>query len=148
MPRGGVRPQATCHPEKPHYGRGLCRKCFDHEANLQRNYAKENRVPHGRAFGLKRRYNITLEDYEQMLTVQGGVCAICGRTPDPNGPTIDRFLHVDHNHETEELRGLLCGPCNKAVGALGDTLEGVMRAVTYLQKSVEWKSTPNTGARP
>lgn len=66
-------------------------------------------------------YGITAEKYREMLAEQGGGCAICGRTPEQNG----RALAIDHDHRCcpDELRscgrcvrGLLCSPCNVAVG--------------------------------
>jgi hypothetical protein len=44
---------------------------------------------------------------------------------------------VDHCHETKKVRGLLCSPCNRAIGQLGDTVQGVQRALTYLQRSLD-----------
>lgn len=52
------------------------------------------------------KYGLTIEDYECLLTFQGGVCAICGRNDGK------RRLNVDHCHETGEVRGLLCSGCN------------------------------------
>lgn len=54
-------------------------------------------------------YGITLEQYDEMLAVQGGVCKGCG-TPTPVGRR--KHFDVDHDHETGEVRGLLCSPCN------------------------------------
>ena len=61
---------------------------------------------------------------EEWLAAQGGRCAICQRD--------DRALVVDHCHDTNEVRGLLCQPCNAAIGQLGDSADGVMRGVLYL----------------
>src|SRR5687768_13778244 len=61
---------------------------------------------------LRRRFGITIEQYEQLLEAQGGVCGICGRPPGK------LRLAVDHNHETGEVRGLLCSDCNTAIGLL------------------------------
>jgi hypothetical protein len=57
---------------------------------------------------LKRKFGMTLDDYERMLKAQGGVCAICGEARPE-----ERTLHVDHDHETGAIRGLLCFRCNK-----------------------------------
>jgi hypothetical protein len=59
---------------------------------------------------LKRRFGMTVEQYEELLAFQNGVCGICGSQP--NG----KKLAVDHCHETNKIRGLLCGRCNPAVG--------------------------------
>lgn len=75
---------------------------------------------------LKRRYGITLRDYQRMLENQSGSCALCFRKPKR------RKLHVDHCHRTGRIRGLLCSRCNQALGALGDTAVDVLRAVKYL----------------
>ena len=56
---------------------------------------------------------------------EGSPCMCCGRV---------RPLHMDHDHETQEYRGYLCRQCNHGIGHLGDTLEGVQKAVAYLQR--------------
>lgn len=80
-----------------------------------------------RAGHLKRKYGITLEQYDEMLAAQGGVCAVCGREP-----RDDISLHVDHDHETGALRGLLCFRCNNSLGDLGDDPDLLRRAASYL----------------
>ena len=79
-----------------------------------------------RAGHLMRKFGITLEQYEAMLDVQGGVCAICGRPPG------EISLHVDHNHCNGRIRGLLCFPCNNALADLQEDKEVVERALEYL----------------
>ena len=81
-------------------------------ARTQREYRQrpERKLADRKSY-LKRKYGMTLEDYERMLEAQGGVCAICGE-PRPE----ERTLHVDHDHETGEIRGLLCFRCNNALG--------------------------------
>lgn len=54
------------------------------------------------------------------------VCELCGRPPKK------RALHLDHDHVTGKFRGWLCGRCNVSIGALGDSAEGLQRAVRYL----------------
>lgn len=75
-----------------------------------------------------KRYGISREDYELFLQKQGGGCAICSRKP-PEG----RHLHVDHNHKTGKVRGLLCFSCNSALGKFGDEAEGFKKVVAYLE---------------
>lgn len=79
---------------------------------------------------LRRAYNISLETYEGLLAAQGGVCAICGGAP--NG--IGECYHVDHDHATGAIRGLLCHSCNTGIGALGDDPDRLRKAVTYLER--------------
>ena len=79
----------------------------------------------------KRRYGITIEDYDVLLEEQQGGCAICERKTSGHS---NYHFHVDHCHETGKVRGLLCTNCNRALGTFGDTVEGLMRAVKYLEK--------------
>lgn len=81
---------------------------------------------------LKRTYGISLEEYDAMLAAQGGGCAICGS---PGRDYIS--LHVDHDHETGDIRGLLCFTCNNALGDLGDSFERMLRAAEYLDRDDE-----------
>ncbi len=79
---------------------------------------------------LKTKYGITLEDYDRMLEDQGGCCKVCG-TDEPGGGKSGRF-HVDHNHSTGKVRGLLCNGCNIGLGGLKDSPEVLAKALTYL----------------
>jgi hypothetical protein len=67
---------------------------------------------------------------EAVLAAHGGKCGCCAANK-PGG----KGWCVDHDHETGKIRGVLCNACNLAIGKLGDTLEGVLRAVKYLQQS-------------
>jgi Recombination endonuclease VII len=58
-------------------------------------------------------------------------CECCGRDPG------QRALCLDHDHDTNEFRGWLCTSCNAGIGSLGDDLEGVLNAVSYLNKSMQ-----------
>lgn len=89
-------------------------------------------------YDLKSRYGITVADYQQLLAAQGGVCACCGAGSAYGG----RRLYVDHCHVTGEIRGLICHRCNAGIGMLGDDPAGVVRALTYLDRS----STAGCGA--
>jgi len=78
---------------------------------------------------LMRKYGITEQEYLGMLERQGGVCAIC-----KNGQSCgDRQnLYVDHCHQTNRVRGLLCMKCNTVLGMLGDDTSVLVKAVRYL----------------
>jgi hypothetical protein len=76
-----------------------------------------------------------LQDYEDMLRIQNGVCAICGGV-NSNGEN----LSIDHDHNCcptvkscgSCIRGLLCGDCNRGIGLLKDSIENIRRAESYL----------------
>jgi hypothetical protein len=81
---------------------------------------------------LKRTFGITLDDYDRMLQEQGGGCALCGRPPRP-----DIALHVDHEHATGRMRGLLCFRCNNALGDLDDDPSLLLAASRYVSPPEE-----------
>ena len=74
---------------------------------------------------LLKRYGITRADYDRMSAEQSYRCAICGQE------TADA-LHVDHNHQTKQVRGLLCENCNFGVGLLAENPEAMAKAIAYL----------------
>ncbi len=99
------------------------RAAMTQEQKAQLRHAK-------RAQSYLRKYGITIAQYDEMLRLQGGVCALC-RVPGRMGK-YDK-LDVDHCHETGRVRGLLCITCNHALGVLGDSAERLERAVAYLK---------------
>lgn len=84
-----------------------------------------------RRWNLRTRYGITLEEYDALLTAQGGRCAICGT--DSPGRRV-KFFAVDHDHRTGAVRGLLCQLCNQALGQWRDAPAILRRAIAYLEK--------------
>ena len=75
------------------------------------------------------------KNYEKLLKEQAGVCAICGLTETHitiNGSI--KNLAYDHNHETNQFRGLLCTNCNLGIGNLKDSVEMLQKAIDYLNK--------------
>ncbi len=101
-------------------------------------YAKIYRTLHPRKVqhaNLMKTHGITIDQYELMHKQQGGVCAICNQPETaikPNG-TI-RHLAVDHCHDRNMIRGLLCTRCNLGLGGFKDNPEILKKAVDYLQK--------------
>lgn len=75
-------------------------------------------------------YGMTAEEFDARLAAQGGVCAICG-TPEWNGK--GDHPHVDHCHETSQVRGLLCRGCNNGLGNFGDDPARLRAAADYLE---------------
>ncbi len=80
------------------------------------------------------KFKISLVEYNELLSNQGGLCAICKRTETSFDKRANRFrdLCVDHDHITGKIRGLLCGACNKALGLLRDDTDTVENALRYL----------------
>ena len=82
---------------------------------------------------LRRVFGISLEDYNWMLEVQGGVCAICKRPETvPHKKGKPKKLTVDHDHKTGRVRGLLCQKCNSILGYAEDQPLILLSAVEYL----------------
>jgi Recombination endonuclease VII len=122
-PTCGINPRYT-----PPKGRctGYCRQCWSDRANA---WNKKNKRQY-RDRELRRKFGITIEEYDRMLQAQGGLCAIC-RQKDPGG----RDLAVDHVHdETKRIRGLLCVRCNIGIGQLQDSPAILQRAIDYLNQ--------------
>jgi hypothetical protein len=79
-----------------------------------------------------RKYGITPEEYDRIFKDQDGKCAICHRSPTGVGRN-GKVLHVDHNHKTGKVRGLLCPDCNLSIGRLGDSIDVLKSAIAYLE---------------
>jgi hypothetical protein len=67
--------------------------------------------------------------YERLVKLYGSVCQICGRPPEPG-----RRLSIDHDHATDEIRGLLCRGCNYGIGCLKDSVPLLESAIAYLRR--------------
>lgn len=81
-----------------------------------------------------KRYGLTLQQFNTILISQNGKCAICG-TDDPScgGETKKSYnFHVDHDHETGIVRGLLCAKCNRGLGFFDDNPEKILASYNYL----------------
>lgn len=95
-------------------------------------YDSEVGINSSRRAHLKRNFNITLEYYNELSEKQNHVCAICKQK---EIYYRNKVLCVDHNHETGEIRGLLCNTCNRALGLLKDNSEFLQSAIEYLNKN-------------
>ena len=73
---------------------------------------------------LRRRFGITPDEYQQRLAAQAGLCAICGSAA----------AHLDHDHQSGELREFLCRPCNVGLGHFGDDANRLRAAAEYLDR--------------
>lgn len=79
-----------------------------------------------------KRYSMTVSNYLALYDAQSGCCGICA---EPFNSPYSRSVQIDHDHATGKIRGLLCSDCNTSLGKFGDDLEGIMRAVRYLEGS-------------
>jgi len=85
----------------------------------ERGYARDNRNKK-----LIKRYGITIYQFEEMVAAVQGRCQIC---------QLKRKLHVDHDHRTGRIRGLLCGHCNRGIGCFQEDPPTLRAAITYLE---------------
>lgn len=92
--------------------------------DYQKNKVKRNLLT--KKSVIKNKYGITWEEFENMYESQNGVCAIC------KGEDEGRMLSIDHCHETNKVRGLLCGSCNRALGLFKDSPEFLQAAKEYV----------------
>lgn len=120
----------------------ICISCRDEKLSARKNRIDDRRYkkyPKKRTdseiyaslrrdgYYLKRKYGIDSDFFEKLMIDQDGVCAICGGE-NPNG----QVLHVDHDHDSRKVRGLLCRKCNMALGFFGDRIDLMARAIEYL----------------
>jgi hypothetical protein len=77
------------------------------------------------------RYGLSGEALARLTAEQGGRCAVCEMVPSGKGKK-SQTLHVDHDHATGIVRGLLCDKCNRAIGLMGDSATTLTRAAMYL----------------
>jgi hypothetical protein len=89
-----------------------------------------------RNYHLKHRYGITAEQYDQMLAGQDGLCALCHERP---------AEHVDHDHLTNQVRGLLCSCCNQGLGNFRDSAATLRTAIGYLERTTWQKRRIHPG---
>lgn len=106
---------------------------------LQKEGARKRLLTHGRSgtyeyergIILQKNYGISLEFVRKLSEKQNHCCAICF-VPESS---LGECLSVDHDHETGEVRGLLCRPCNLGIGYLKDSIPKLQGAINYLTKT-------------
>lgn len=123
-----------------------CRKCSSERAvqwvkdnrekfreNQKKFAAKQKTKDYRRDWALQKQYGVSLDEFKEMEKEQGGKCAICG---------IFCKLHLDHDHETGRIRGLLCPNCNKGLGLFFDNAKNLNNARKYLQNTKDENFQP------
>ena len=102
-----------------------CKTCNNKKGREWRSENKEKMTD----ANLRTKYGISLEDKREMLEDQDWCCAICLK----GLPLIGRDSCVDHCHETNEVRGILCKNCNNALGLFADNPDSLTRAANYIK---------------
>lgn len=98
--------------------------CKDCRSLYQKNNAAKRQLLNKNNH-LLRKYGKSLVEVQNLLEDQNGLCAVCSKD-------ISSDHHVDHNHETGTIRGLLCGSCNRALGLFKDSPNVLNNAYQYL----------------
>jgi hypothetical protein len=117
------------------------------EANQRHRerYPRRHRRREREAY-LRKRYGLTVQDYNEMLLAQGGRCAICGTDKPPlasEASSSGLSFSIDHDHQTGAVRGLLCAPCNFGIGNLGDDPARLRAAARYLEEAATRAELPH-----
>jgi hypothetical protein len=134
-----------CNEEKPlteyrsrggkfsHLLKSRCNLCLfkEHKKWAQENEDKVREYRAKDAWTLQKRckrHGITVEEFWAFYEEQDGTCPVCDKAIEAEDSAID------HNHDTGDVRGILCKSCNRALGLLGDSPETMTRAAAYLLK--------------
>ena len=106
-------------------GRIAAKKFYDKKKAIDPAYLWQKTI---KIFCAKYNVAITWKEYNALIDSQQGGCAIC------NEVDKDRRLAIDHNHETGEIRGLLCRSCNQGIGQFRDNPAILLQAYNYISK--------------
>lgn len=98
------------------------RECPQYRSPNWSGYDREDAI-------IRRTYGISMREFDELVEFQGGNCAICFKPLD----VLNRRANIDHCHTTDRVRGILCTGCNTGLGHLGDDIEGLKRALYYLE---------------
>ena len=136
----------TAYPTDYFYKKagGRCKKC---SSEVNKEYRRKNRKKcleygfnyyhdpknklHLKGKHYENKYGITMKEYNKIFSQQKGNCAICGT----HQSQLTKSLHVDHDHDTKIVRGLLCPKCNTGIGLFNDNKELLKNAIDYLRRT-------------
>ena len=120
------------------FGKYCSRECF-HKSRIEPMKGRKNiNYKHGKTGSsemflrknLKRVYGITLEQKREIYELQDGKCSICSKPIEFSGKLGS---HLDHNHKSGKIRGLLCRACNNGLGNFKDNISFLENAIVYLK---------------
>lgn len=112
----------------------VCKECI--KADPLSEKRKEYMRNYGKNYHLKTKYNLTQDEYNQLLVKQNHKCAICGID---EKEAFRKKLYVDHCHTSGKVRELLCHPCNAGLGLLKESIPTLANAIAYLDKHKQGK---------
>ena len=115
---------------RKHYGRGLCGMHYQREF-VARVY-KRPTPERMHKYKLWQVHGLTVKEFDALLKSQNYACAICKRQD--SGTKKTKHFFVDHNHQTNIIRGLLCSQCNVMLGNAKDSPTILRNAAEYLEK--------------
>lgn len=99
-----------------------CRPCL-----IAKSQTLENRTA-AYVRHIKRKYGLEIEEFDALLASQGGGCAVCG------GPPNAKNWHIDHDHRSGKVRGILCNGCNTGIGSMRDDPAIMRAAAEYIER--------------
>ena len=105
-----------------------CKKTW--RANHRKKYPEKAKI-RDFAGDLWKHYRMTVEEYRRIEKVQKNRCACCGK----HKSNFKRQLHVDHDHKTGKIRGLLCTQCNPGIGYFQHSVARLKMAIRYLERT-------------
>lgn len=151
---------SVCGPVRIRFrttGSAECRKL--HNTRTSKSYKKNGRKlsPHAlgvkrswtRRDGLRRRYDMSLDDYAALLKSQGDRCAVCHKPAPSEGDSEPAFA-VDHCHASGHVRGVLCRRCNTSLGRFEDSPELLRAMADYIERRQQgalfWRGVAQEGS--
>lgn len=145
LPRRMPSPIECGHTNRKHWAHGMCKSCYntawvkadparrqarnEYEALWATRHPEETKIIKRRSL-LRKSYGLEWEDYQKLLDFQDRTCAICLVKFTDEGV----IEHLDHDHATGEVRGVLCDACNHGLGRFRDSIEYLERAQQYLRR--------------
>ena len=107
-----------------------CKKCAKEDRSKRYLLDRENAIANQRRINIFNKYGITEKEYNTMLELQNGKCAICGSKEIKRKGA--KYFNIDHCHSTGKVRGLLCHDCNIILGKLNDDIGMCKKIISYL----------------
>lgn len=117
-------------------GNGCRQEAVKETLKRQAAERKEKNPLHHREMHLKRRYGMTLADKERMFSEQGSCCANRGCLSTYSGTGANAQFHVDHDHDSGKIRGVLCAFCNRSLGCINDCIYKLRGLLVYIEENI------------